>query len=155
MGKHVLNVKVAVLAYFEKDGRILLQKRKNSGWRDGWYGLVAGHVENDEPYKSALRREVKEEVGVDVREEDLEFAHLLLLPAKLSDCQRLYVYFRVTKWEGEPSNAEPERCDDVRWFDKSSLPENLIPVVKFGMEKMTAGEMYSEFGWEPGYKEKL
>lgn len=155
MDKHVLEVKVAVLAFFEKDGKVLLQKRKNSGWRDGWYGFVAGHAENDEPYKAALRREIKEEAGVDVKEDDLEFAHLLLLPAKLSDYQRLYVYFKVNRWEGESRNAEPEKCDGVEWFDKSSLPENMIPVVKFGMEKMLAGEMYSEFGWEPGYNEKL
>jgi len=80
MDKHSLKIKIAVLAYFEKDGKVLLQKRKNTGWRDGWYGLVAGHVDEAEPYKLALCREIKEEAGVDVLEEDLEFSHFLSIP---------------------------------------------------------------------------
>ncbi|OGC73064.1 hypothetical protein A2473_02075 [candidate division WWE3 bacterium RIFOXYC2_FULL_42_13] len=154
MDKHVLKIKIAVLAYFEKDGKILLQKRKNTGWRDGWYGLVAGHVDEGEPYKYALCREIKEEAGVDVLEKDLEFAHFLSIPSKISDCDRQFFYFVVKKWVGEPRNTEPEKCDGVEWFDKLSLPENLIPVVKSGMDKMLAGEKYSEFGWEEGYSEK-
>lgn len=148
-------MKVAVLAYIEKDGKVLLQKRKNTGWRDGWYGLVAGHVDEGESYTQALCREVKEESGIEVFPEDLEFGHLLLLPAKLADYDRPYVYFKIKSWKGEPFNAEPEKCDDLSWFPKLSLPDNFIPVVKFGMEKMLEGIKYSEFGWEEGYNEHL
>ena len=114
MDKHSLKIKIAVLAYFEKDGKVLLQKRKNTGWRDGWDGVVAGHV----------------------------------------DCDRQFFYFIVKKWKGTPTNTEPEKCDGIEWFDKNSLPENLIPVVKYGMDKMLTGEKYSEFGWEEGYTER-
>jgi 8-oxo-dGTP pyrophosphatase MutT (NUDIX family) len=29
--------------------------------------------------------------------------------------------FLVTRWEGEPFNAEPEEHDDLRWFHPSDL----------------------------------
>jgi len=154
MNKHALKIKIAVLAYFEKDGKVLLQKRKNTGWRDGWYGLVAGHVDEGEPYKLALCREIKEETGVDVVEEDLEFAHFLSIPSKISDCDRQYFYFTVKNWKGESFNMEPNKCFELAWFDKLSLPDNLIPVVKSGLDKMFAGEKYSEFGRGEGYTER-
>lgn len=155
MEKHVVRLKIAVLAYFEKDGKILLQKRKNTGWRDGWYGFVSGHAEQGESFTQALCREVAEEAGVKVLEDDLEFGNLLQLSSRISDMDRVFIYYKVRKWEGDPHNTEPEKCDEIGWFDIESLPENTIPIVRFGMDEMLKGVKYSSFGWKEEEKDRV
>jgi 16S rRNA (adenine1518-N6/adenine1519-N6)-dimethyltransferase len=53
---------------FNKNGEILLQKRTR--WKDRhpllWDSSAAGHVNAGEDYDSAARRELKEELGIDV-----------------------------------------------------------------------------------------
>ena len=56
---------------FLKDDNILLSLRKNIS-SDGLYGLVAGHLNGGETVISAMSREVKEEVGVDILPENIE-----------------------------------------------------------------------------------
>ena len=62
----------------DKGEEILLQKRKNTGYMDGYYDLSAsGHVEKDESMTSALIREAKEEIGIDIMSEDIEFVTMM------------------------------------------------------------------------------
>ena len=48
-----------------KEGQILLGKRKN-GYGEGLYGIPGGRVEGEEKLVDCARREVKEEVGIDI-----------------------------------------------------------------------------------------
>ena len=60
---------VALILIRNNNGKeeILLQKRKNTGYMDGYYDLGAsGHVENKETMKMALIRETKEEIGINI-----------------------------------------------------------------------------------------
>ena len=47
-------VKITVGLILEKNGKILLIKRKNTGYMDGMYGFLAGHVEKGESLKQAM-----------------------------------------------------------------------------------------------------
>lgn len=49
---------------------------------------------------------------------------------------------------GLPKKTEPEKCDEVGWFDIDTLPENMVPKCKFAIEKYLAGEYFSEFDWD-------
>lgn len=52
-----------VSAIVEHDGRVVLAR--NKAWPPTWYALVAGFLERDEVPDEAVRREVKEELGLD------------------------------------------------------------------------------------------
>ena len=56
----------------EKDGtkEVLLALRKNTGYRDGEYELPGGHVEEGEDLMQAMVREAKEELLINIKEED-------------------------------------------------------------------------------------
>lgn len=49
-----------------KEGSILLLKRANTGFMDGYYSLPAGHLDGDETAREGGSREIKEEIGIDI-----------------------------------------------------------------------------------------
>lgn len=134
----------SVYLLFIKDNKILLLRRSNTGYEDGNYGLVAGHLDAHESLTNAAIRETKEESGVDIASEDLEIK--TTMHRKQND-ERVDFFFEVKKWTGEISNTEPEKCDDLSWFPLDELPLNTIPYIRQTIECYRKGIIYSEFGW--------
>lgn len=140
----------AVYLVLRKDNQVLLLRRANTGYQDGKYGLVAGHLDGDELATAAMVREAKEEAGVTVRPEDLRFAHVAhRLSRNQPGQERVDIFFEATEWQGEVVNVEPEKCDDLSWFDIDDLPENMLPFVKLVLTDIAQGKQYSEYVTEP------
>ncbi|MDE6075059.1 MAG: NUDIX domain-containing protein, partial [Clostridia bacterium] len=54
--------------------KVLLQRRQNTGFMDGLWDLsCSGHVEHGESMSQAAVREAKEELGVDISPDKIEF----------------------------------------------------------------------------------
>ena len=132
-------------AIFKKDDKYLLSRRFNTGFADGNYSFVCGHVEADEPAKTAALREAFEEVGIALKPENLRFVHALYM--KSVDREDIRIFFECTQWEGDPSIMEPEKCDDLSWFSKNNVPETTLPYVIHVMNQIENKMPYSEFGW--------
>ena len=127
---------------------ILLQKRKNTGYMDGYWDFSAtGHVEDMESMKMAIKREAKEEICIDIDINDLEFITLI---HKVSDINIIYYngYFKAKKWKGEPKIGEPNKNEEIKWFDIHNLPDNLVDDRKEAINNYIQKISYSEFGWE-------
>jgi 8-oxo-dGTP pyrophosphatase MutT (NUDIX family) len=127
--------------------RVLLLRRANTGFEDGNYSLIAGHVEFGESALAAMVREASEEAGITLTPDDLTYAHT---QHRRSAEGRTYfdLYFVARRWLGEPQNVEPAKCDDMRWFRLADLPPNLTPFVRLVLaEHMPRGSAYSEWGW--------
>lgn len=124
-----------------QDGKVLLQRRKNTGHEDGNYGLPSGHVEPGELATESTAREVAEEIGITVQEKDLRHIHSWQF---ISDRTYFNTMFTTEKWEGEIHNAEPEKCDDVSWFPLDALPENTIHYIRTVLERIQQGESFTE-----------
>lgn len=130
-----------------RDGKVLLLKRQNTGFHDGEYSFIAGHVEERESFSQAVIREAREESGMIISESDIRPAHMM--HRNSDDAVRVDVFFTVSRWEGEPVNREPEKCGDLSWFPLEELPVNTIPYIRRTLERILQGVFYSEEGWEP------
>jgi len=117
--------------FFFRENQILLLRRFNTGFRDGEYSVPAGHLDGGETVMQAGIREGKEEVGVAIEENDMTFSTVM---HRIEDDERVDFFVQVHKWDGEPFNAEPDKCDDVRWVDMDDLPANTVPYVKQALE---------------------
>ncbi len=134
----------SVYLLFQKDSQVLLLRRTGTGYMDGHYGLVAGHVDEGESLTTAAGREAKEESGVDILPNDL---HLRTTMHRRGEDERVDFFFEPALWSGELHNAEPDKCDDLSWFPIDQLPENTIPYIRQAIEAWQKGSVYSEFGW--------
>ncbi len=139
--------KLASFAILERDGKILMARRFNTGYADGQYQMPSGHVEKDEYPIEAAAREAKEEIGVDIAIEDLKFVHASYRINKVDDAgDYVDFFFKATKWSGEVINAEPEKCDELVWVSMDAVPENTVPVLKEAVEYIREGLPFSEVG---------
>ena len=132
----------------EKDNKILLLRRFNTGYEDGKYSLIAGHLEDDESLTQCIIREAKEEAGITVNEEDLRVEYVLHRNSGLEkNNQRIDVFFTTNKWIGKIENKEKDKCDNLSWFSKDQLPKNIIPYIKDSINKINNKINYGESGW--------
>lgn len=136
----------SIYAFFIKEGKILLLRRFNTGFEDGKYGLVAGHADGGETMRMAMVREAREEAGVEIKPEDLDL--VVTMHRWCIDHERIDLFFTVKNWQGEIKNMEPNKCDDLSWFDLNNLPENIIPYIRKALDCYINIQHYCEFNWE-------
>lgn len=129
-----------------KEGKILLLRRANTEYEDGNYSVPAGHLDGNETATDAMAREALEEAGLEIHPTDLQVAHTM--HRKAADGERIDFFFTVKEWDGEPTIGEPDKCDELSWFDLDDLPENIIPYIKSAIEHYKAKQTFSEFGWK-------
>ena len=98
-------------------GKVLLVKRSPSrAYYPGVWDLFGGHVESGESLEDALRREVHEELGVEL--DSFRLFGTVHDPAEQADIH----VFVVTAWRGEPINAAPQEHTEIGWFSAAELP---------------------------------
>ena len=127
-----------------QDGRILLLRRQNTGYQDGKYSVVAGHIDGAETARAAICREAREEAGIELAPDDLAFAQVV---HRADRDERVSFFFAATRWQGEVRNLEPDKASELRWFPLDRLPDDMVPYVRAAIERWRAGELYGESGW--------
>lgn len=133
---------VAVHAFFIKDEQVLLLKRQNTGYMDGHFSVPAGHVDGKESIWHAMQREIREEVAVVVKD---EHQPIHVMHRISGNDERIDYFFLIKDWQGLTKIGEPEKCSELKWVDLWQLPESIVPYVKFALEKMQEGVLFSEF----------
>lgn len=109
------------VALRDKQGRVLLLQRANSGYMDGRYDIPAGHVERGETILATAMRELAEETSVIVNQKDLRLWHINQFCANDDDYYNFF--FVVDAWHGEPKIMEPSKHSDMQFFAVDDLPK--------------------------------
>jgi NAD+ diphosphatase len=95
------------------EGKILLAHNKK--FADGLYSLIAGFTEAGENLEAAVAREIREEVGIEIR--DIRYA--LSQPWPFPHSLMMGFTARHASGTIQPDGIEIE---DARWFGKDDLP---------------------------------
>jgi len=115
--------------------KILLAQNLRANYKH--YALIAGFMEVGETLEHCVRREVKEETGIDVTEIrylgdqpwGVSGSHMFAFHAK-ADCH-------------QPLRMQESELTDLRWFDRSELEprNNSISIASVLIERFRAGEL--------------
>lgn len=111
------NYKIGVIAHIkDKDGNILLQQRGlKSRDENGLYEDVGGKVDKDDvDYKSAIEREIKEEMGSDVNINLSDPIGVWYVPKE--DTNWLFIIFKGIYLSGDIKIMEPDKCMGYKFF---------------------------------------
>ena len=136
---------VAVHLFLIKGNEILLLRRFNTGYEDGNYSVIAGHIDGGEDVCNAMIREAKEEAGIDISSDNLKIVQVMHRK-KIND-ERIDYFFVCDNWNGTVEIMEPDKCDELFWADIDKLPDNTIDYIRAAVDNYKAGILFSIFGW--------
>lgn len=136
---------IAVAALVE-EGRVLLVHRRpgRAHYPDCW-DLPGGHVEDGESALQAVRRECREELGIEAHSPRP-------FPMGCSDPALARSAFLVTTWDGTPANLAPDEHDDLGWFDVDELASLTLadPAARQDLVTAVRRAGWSSGGWLEG-----
>ena len=138
-------VVVEVHLFLVRDGHLLMLRRFNTGYEDGNYGVIAGHMDGGESAAQAMAREAMEEAGITVHPRSLRLVHVM---HRRTEPESVALFFTAKTWQGEPYNAEPYKCDELCWRPLAELPVNTVDYVRAAISYCREGVAYSDCGWD-------
>ncbi len=120
-----------------RDDEVLLVERGNEPWK-GWWSLPGGVVETGETLRDAVKREVREETGLEVEPIDSVEIFESIGPATGGVAAYHYV---VIDFVCRVAGGSLRAADDARaaqWRRLDALPPNLTPGARGVIEKAYA-----------------
>ena len=114
-------VEVVAAVIERPDGSFLLARRPAGKVYAGWWEFPGGKVEPGEPAAAALARELREELGIEVRT-----AYPWITRSHVYEHAAVRLnFFRVTEWRGDP---HPHENQSFAWqrFD-AAMAEPMLP----------------------------
>lgn len=133
----------AYLILKQKD-KFLLSLRKNTGYCDGFFGLVSGHVEDGESATSAIIREAYEEAGIILEPDNLKCVHTI---HRKTDRLNVDLFFECSSYSGNVINRELQKCEALEFHSLSAPPTNTIDYIASALHSISQNKIYSEQGW--------
>lgn len=110
---------LVVLSFIQNSkGEFLIQKR--SIQKDGKYGTTGGHPKSGESSEQGILTEIKEEIGLDIKPEELD-----LLFAGRSDKGKVFfnVYYIQKDFDIKDLILQKDEVDFVKWMTLSQIEE--------------------------------
>ena len=115
-------VLVAACALIDTDGRVLLSERPAGKQLAGLWEFPGGKIEAGERPEETLIRELKEELGIVVREPCL--APLTFASHAYPDFHLLMPLYVCRRWEGIPA---PQEGQKLAWVRPNKLRDYKMP----------------------------
>jgi len=135
-----MNTRLIVSAVIEKEGKILLgRKEKDMGPYPNTWHIPGGGVELDkESLEEAIKREIKEETGLEVENlEKLAFDEDSAHNKHGELTHYVFLVFKCSCKSGEPKPGDD--LVELRWFDSGELKD--LPLTR------PSYKLFKELGW--------
>lgn len=119
-------------AFIVNDKNELLLQQRNKAPEKGYWCIPGGRLEMFETFEEAVKRETKEETGVEIE-----------VIAELGICDHI-IKSENSHWvspsylckitNGEPKIMEPTKHLDMKWFPLENLPDNITITTQNAVE---------------------
>lgn len=122
-GKDYIGVGCGGLIIDDNDRVLLLRRGPKSKNQVGFWNQPGGAVDYGETVEEAIKREIKEEVNVDV-----ELIEMICYTDHIMHSENqhwLTIAYLARIISGSPKIMEPEKCDALEWFTLDKLPTPL------------------------------
>ena len=117
----VITLNLSATVIVRRDDKVLLIKRNIKPFKNYW-ALIGGAKEDNETFEDCAKRELKEEVGLEV--EDLRYLTEITVNNKLG--LQLSKVFMCVLQNGE-IHIDPSEVSEARWFELLELPTKIVP----------------------------
>lgn len=111
---------IGVAVIWNDQGQVLIDRRKPEGLLGGLWEFPGGKVEPGESFEDCIQREIKEELGIEIR-----------VGEYLMTVDHAYTHFKVSLnvyhcyyVSGEP---QPLECEEIRWVTVDELTQFPFP----------------------------
>ena len=111
---------IGVAVINNKQGKILIDRRKEKGEMGGLWEFPGGKIEVGETIEECIKREIKEELDIEIRVGD-----------RLTTITHSYKAFKVTLYvhncqhlSGQP---QPLECEEIRWVEAAQMNQYQFP----------------------------
>ncbi len=115
----------AIIVAVLKDDKILLARSPH--FTPNMYSLIAGHVEPGEFIETSVKREVKEEVGIDIKNIKYFRSHPWPFPYKL-------MFGFIAEYSSGEIKIDNNEIEAADWFSLDNLPN--IPEYKLSFARI-------------------
>ena len=113
---------VVCIALIDCNDQILISKRPKKKHLSGYWEFPGGKVEKNESPESAIIRETKEELNVDINNKCI--APLSFSEFDYKVFQLLLLLYVCRRWEGEPQSMEK---NEIKWVKANMLRQFKMP----------------------------
>ncbi|MCX6765569.1 MAG: NUDIX domain-containing protein [Candidatus Moranbacteria bacterium] len=137
-GKDCIGVEGGVLI-FNKKGEVLLMKRsKNSKNEADWWSKPGGAVDFNEKAIDAMKREIKEELNVDINIWGYlpHTDHII----RREKQHWVAINYLTNIKKGKLKIMEPHKCEEIRWFSMKKLPKRITQTAREPIKNYLAGK---------------
>lgn len=111
---------IGVAVIYGHGERILIDRRKQEGLLGGLWEFPGGKIEPNETFEDCVKREIKEELGIDIEVND----RLITVNHAYSHFKVTLNVFNCTHLSGEPQTIE---CDEVKWVTLDEIDSYPFP----------------------------
>lgn len=118
---------ITACVFLHKEGKLLIAKRSDkSKFLPGKYELIGGYIEFGETIDEGLKREVKEELGIDVEIKNPFYVFTYVSEGGNKHSVEI-CYFATMKNSNQPIQLDLREHSEYRWIDKDEVNRYFPP----------------------------
>lgn len=126
---------------------MLVIRRGNTRYLNGFWSVPAGHLEAGETAEQACVRETREEVGVELDVGDLRFA-LVQQKSGVDGEERVDFFFEAALPFGQRAwSTDTGEVTELAWVERDSLPAPFAPYVLSALSARRKSRIFSAWGY--------